>query len=98
MPRVRLNDNCHGKVLFISDSVKKSLVPHANCLKNCPRTKYLIYMALVRARFVTPYIYRDINSHSPLRQWPHCHSAIAWDSGDSTTTPKHGHILIPYFL
>ena len=23
MPRVRLNDNCHGKVLFISDSVKK---------------------------------------------------------------------------
>ena len=22
MPRVRLNDNCHGKVLFISDSVK----------------------------------------------------------------------------
>ena len=23
MSRVRLNDNCHGKVLFISDSVKK---------------------------------------------------------------------------
>ena len=23
MPRVRLNANCHGKVLFISDSVKK---------------------------------------------------------------------------
>ena len=21
MPRVRLNDNCHGKVLFISESV-----------------------------------------------------------------------------
>ena len=24
MPRVHLNDNCHGKVLFISDSVKKN--------------------------------------------------------------------------
>ena len=24
MPRVRLNDNCHGKVLFISERKKKA--------------------------------------------------------------------------
>ena len=47
MPHVHLNDNCHRKVLFISDSVKKikkSLVPHANCLKKLPGNQVIKFI------------------------------------------------------
>ena len=42
MPRVRLNDNCHGKVLFISDSMKKKK-PRPSCklLKKLPENQVI---------------------------------------------------------
>ena len=51
MPRVRLNDNCHGKVFFISDSVKKKeKKPRPSCklLKKLPENQVI--------KFIWPYL------------------------------------------
>ena len=43
MPRVRLNDNCHGKVLFISDSVKK-IKASCKLLKKLPENQVIKFI------------------------------------------------------
>ena len=52
MPRIRLNDNCHGKVLFISDSVKKQrkIKPRPSCklLKKLAENQVI--------KFIWPYV------------------------------------------
>ena len=49
MARIRLNDNCHGKVLFISDSVKKKPCASCKLLKKLPENQVI--------KFIWPYMY-----------------------------------------
>ena len=44
MPRVRLNDNCHGKVLFISDSEKKQKKLSCKLLKKLPENQVIKFI------------------------------------------------------
>ena len=70
MPRVRLNDNCHGKVLFILDSVKKN---HPSCklLKKLPENQVIKFIWPYRLRTYNPLTYSTCPAHSPT-----CHLII----------------------